>query len=217
MEKGKNNLVSPSKVSSEFSNEKVKTSKSFSNFETKKNPRENQKKRFSLSSQFDRVILETKRTTKVTAGGRRFSFASPGLIKDKNKKLVTFAYAKGKEVPATFQKMLKRAQRTFTCFSKEKPTAKVFPFSSRTVPHDIEVSYKNILLRLFPAPPGSGIRAGGALRALFKMIGIKDISAKIIGSGSNLNVTQAAFLALSKINWDKNKKLSEEKSSEVRE
>jgi small subunit ribosomal protein S5 len=200
MEKEKTNFAPSSEPSAKPSSEQVGTPKNFSSFETKRKPRENQKKRFSLTSQFDRVVLETKRTTKVTAGGRRFSFASPGLIKDKNKKMVTFAYTKGKEVPVVFQKMLKRAQRTFAHFSKEKPTLKVFPFSPRTVPHDIEVSYKNVLLRLFPAPPGSGIRAGGALRKLFKMIGFRDVSAKIIGSGSNLNVTRAAFLALSKIN-----------------
>ncbi|MCE8163490.1 MAG: 30S ribosomal protein S5 [Candidatus Moeniiplasma glomeromycotorum] len=153
--------------------------------------------------QLERVILETKRITKVTAGGRRFSFASPGLIKDKNKKLVTFAYTKGKEVPTTFQKMFKKAQKSFAHFSGKTPTWQVFPSSLSTIPHDIQFNYKTITILIKPAPPGSGVRAGGVLRKLFKTIGIKDVSAKIIGSGSNLNVTRAAFLALSKINWNK--------------
>src|SRR5947209_18339725 len=109
MEKEKINLTpSAFESSNKKPSEPERTSKKFSSF-TKRNS--------SPFLQLERVILETKRITKVTAGGRRFSFASPGLIKDKNKKLVTFAYTKGKEVPTAFQKMFKRAQRTFTHFS----------------------------------------------------------------------------------------------------
>jgi small subunit ribosomal protein S5 len=205
MEKEEKNNLPSSSLESDSSQtlEQTETSKKLSDFETKKKFFENRKKKPRFSTSLEKVILETKRTTKVTAGGRRFSFASPGLIKDKDKELVTFAYTKGKEAFTTFQKLLKRAQRTFAHFSKKNPTSKVFVSSPRTIPYDIEVSHKNVLLRLFPAPPGSGIRAGGALRKLFKMIGFKDISAKIIGRGSSLNVISADFLALSKINWDK--------------
>src|SRR5215813_13955643 len=82
--------------------------KKISGAETGKRTSENWRKKPSFFAQFDREILETKRTTEVTAGGRRFRFASAGLVKDKTKNLVTFAYTKGKEVPATFQKMLRK-------------------------------------------------------------------------------------------------------------
>ena len=214
----KNNLSPSSEPNTNQTNKQFETPKNFSNFRTEKKFSENRKRKFSPSAKLERIILETKRVTKVTAGGRRFSFASPGLVKDKDKKLVTFAYTKGKEAATTFRKLFQKAQRSFARFSKTKPTPTIFPFSPRTIPRDIEISYKNILLRLFPAPPGSGIKAGGALRKLFKMIGFKDISAKIIGSGSNLNVTRAAFLALSKINWGENKETnSNEENLEIRE
>src|SRR5688500_18214085 len=119
MEKPKINLTPSSfEPGSKKTGEAEKTPRRFSSFS------ENKRKSLPFS-QFERVILGTKRITKGTAGGRRFSFASPGLIKDKNKKLVTFAYTKGKEVPTAFQKMLKRAQRIFTNFSQNVPTPHV--------------------------------------------------------------------------------------------
>src|SRR5947209_18080242 len=111
MQKEKNSLSSSfSKPTGELPEVKV-VRKEFSTFETRKRNWEERKKPFSPFAQLERVVLRTKRVTKVTAGGRRFSFASAGLVKDENKKLVTFAYTKGKEVPNTFQKMLKKAKR----------------------------------------------------------------------------------------------------------
>src|SRR5271170_6832392 len=123
-----NPTPSPFESGSKKSSEPERAPRKFSSFSENK-------RKSSPFFQLERVILETKRVTKVTAGGRRFSFASPGLIKDKNKKLVTFAYTKGKEVPTAFQKMFKRAQRTFTHFSGKTPTRQVFPSSLSTIPH----------------------------------------------------------------------------------
>ncbi|KLL02220.1 MAG: 30S ribosomal protein S5 [Mycoplasmataceae bacterium RC_NB112A] len=213
MEKEKSNFAPLSENRISPSSEKTETPRKFGSFENRRTARESQKRTSSPFSQFERIILETKRTSKTTAGGRRFSFASLGLVKDKNKGLVSFSYSKGKEVSTAFQKMLKKAHRNFAHFSKKIPTSQVFIPASSTIPHNIEISYKTITLLIKPAPSGTGIRAGGVLRKIFKMIGFKDISAKIIGSGNNLNITRAAFLALSKINWNKNKKslISEEK------
>ena len=138
MEKEKNNLT-PSSFTpgNKPTGEPGRSPRKFSSFS---------KRTSSPFLQLERVILETKRITKVTAGGRRFSFASPGLIKDKNKKLVTFAYTKGKEVPTAFQKMFKKAQRTFAHFSGKTPTRQVFPSSLSTIPHDIQFSYKTIII-----------------------------------------------------------------------
>src|SRR5436305_13108204 len=111
MEKEKTLNPTSSLPTDKSTNEPERTPKRFNGSFTNK-------KKFSPFPQIERVVLGTKRVTKVTAGGRRFGFASSGLVKDKNKKLVTFVYTKGKEVPMTFQKMFKRDQRTFEHFSQ---------------------------------------------------------------------------------------------------
>ena len=132
---------------------------------------------------------------KVTKGGRRFSFTCLVLIKDEEKNAVAFAHAGGKEVVVAFRKALRQGQRKLITY---------FPTPVRTIPRDIIIKYKATKLFLKPTPPGSGIKASGALSRLFKFLEIKDISAKIIGSRRNkLNVIHAAFLALDKLTGKK--------------
>ncbi|MEG7978615.1 MAG: hypothetical protein NY202_01510 [Mollicutes bacterium UO1] len=139
--------------------------------------------------------LATKRVVKVTKGGRRFSFTSLVLIKDEEKNAVAFAHSGGKEVIVAFRKSFHKGQKKLINY---------FPSPVRTIPQDIVVSYKATKLFLKPTPPGSGIKASGALSILFKYLGIKDMSAKIIGSRRNkLNVIRAAFLALDKLTGKK--------------
>lgn len=139
--------------------------------------------------------LETKRVVKATKGGRRFSFTSLVLIKDEEKNAVAFANSGGKEVIVAFRKSFNKAQKKLITY---------FPSPARTIPRDIVVSYKATKIFLKPTPPGSGIKASGALSRLFKFLGIKDVSAKIIGSRRNkLNVIRAAFLALDKLTGKK--------------
>ena len=139
--------------------------------------------------------LETKRVVKVTKGGRRFSFTSLVLVKDENKKAVAFAHAGGKEVIIAIRKASREAQKKLTTYFSSPP---------RSIPRDILVSYKATKIFLKPAPPGSGIKAGGVLNKLFKFLEIKDVSSKIIGSRQNkLNVIRAAFMALDKLTGKK--------------
>jgi small subunit ribosomal protein S5 len=136
-------------------------------------------------------ILANKRVVKVTKGGRRFSFTSLVLVKDEEKNSVAFAHSGGKEVMVAFRKSLRKAQ---------KKSITYFPPSTRTIPRDIVVKYKATKLFLKPTPPGSGIKASETLSKLFKFLGIKDVTAKIIGSRRNkLNVVHAAFLALDEL------------------
>ena len=139
--------------------------------------------------------LDTKRVSAGSKGGRRFSFTSLVLIKDEEKNSIAFAKAAGKESAVSFHKAIRGAQ---------KKLIKYFPDSPRTIPHDILVKYKATKIFLKPAPPGSGVKAGGVLHELFSFLQIKDISAKIIGSRrSKLNVIRAAFMALDELTGKK--------------
>jgi small subunit ribosomal protein S5 len=141
--------------------------------------------------------LETKKVVKVTKGGRKFSFTTLILAAkvDKEEKAIAFAYEGGKEAIVSFRKSLQKAQKKLITY---------FPSQPRTISRDILINYKSTKIFLKPTPPGSGIRAGGILNKLFKFLGIKDISAKIIGSRRNkLNVVRAAFMALDKLTGKK--------------
>ncbi|MDR1670485.1 MAG: hypothetical protein LBR43_02030 [Spiroplasmataceae bacterium] len=140
-------------------------------------------------------ILTNKRVVKVTKGGRRFSFTSLVLVKDEEKNAVAFAHSGGKEVMTAFRKSLRKAQKKAIAY---------FPANTRTIPRDVTVKYKATKIFLKPTPPGSGIKASETLSKLFKYLGIKDVSAKIIGSRRNkLNVVRAAFLALDQLTGKK--------------
>lgn len=142
--------------------------------------------------------LEIKRVVKATKGGRRFSFTSLILAKDETKKSVAFAYTGGKEVILAIRKASRKAQKNLVSYFNPPP---------RTIHRDVEINYKGITLKLFPAPSGTGVKAGGTLSKLFKFLEIKDISAKIIASHharkNKPNVVRAAFLALDKLSNQK--------------
>jgi small subunit ribosomal protein S5 len=164
------------------------------------NERRKEKRDFRKSSHFHikSETLETKRVVKVTKGGRRFSFTSLVLVKDEEKKSVAFACAGGKEVVLAFRKSLRKAQKKLITY---------FSTPVRTIPRDEEVKYKSVTIKLWPAPPGTGVKAGSVLNKLFKFLEIKDVSAKIIASRrarkNKLNVIRAAFLALDKLTGKK--------------
>src|SRR5205085_4456411 len=133
------------------------------------------KKKYSKSSHLKSEVLETKRVVKVTKGGRRFSFTNLSLLKDEEQKKIAFSYQGGKEMISSFRKAYHEGQKKLISY---------FPNPRRTIPHEILVSYKATKIIFKPAPPGSGIKAGGVLNKLFKYLEIKDVSAKIIGSSN---------------------------------
>ena len=139
--------------------------------------------------------IEMRRVTNMTKGGRRFSFGSSVLIKNEEKKSLAAAYCKGKEPVTAFKKSLLKAQKNLISYYLEVP---------RTIPYDLVVKFKATKIVLKPAPEGTGIKAGGVLNKFFKFLGIKDVSAKIIGSKKNkMNVIKAAFLAMEKFTGKK--------------
>lgn len=129
------------------------------------------------------------RVTKVVKGGRRFGFASLVIAGDK-KGRVGFGTGKAKEVTESKQKATQDAKRSLV---------KIPLRSGRTIHHEVKGRYGAGKVILRSAPPGTGIIAGGAMRAIFEMLGIQDIVAKSVGTSNPHNMVRATFDALSKL------------------
>lgn len=122
------------------------------------------------------------RTAATVKGGRRFSFGALVVIGDRRGK-VGYGYAKSTEVPTAIEKAQKQARRTLT----------QVPMAGTTIPHEIEGRACASTVRLMPASPGTGVVAGGTVRAVLEIAGITDCLTKCTGSTSKLNTVKAVL------------------------
>ena len=136
--------------------------------------------------EFEEVIVDIGRVTKVVKGGRRFRFTALVVVGNRNG-LVGFGYGKAKEVPDAMRKAIDDAFKNII-HVKIKGT---------TIPHDIEVKYNASRMLLRPASEGTGVIAGGSARPIIELAGIKDILTKSLGSNNSANVVRATIKALS--------------------
>ena len=136
--------------------------------------------------EFEEVIVDIGRVTKVVKGGRRFRFTSLVVVGNRNG-LVGFGYGKAKEVPDAMRKAIDDAFKNII-HVKIKGT---------TIPHDVEVKYNASRMLLRPASEGTGVIAGGSARPIIELAGIKDILTKSLGSNNSANVVRATIKALS--------------------
>ena len=130
-------------------------------------------------------LVKVMRTAKVVKGGRQFSFTAVVVVGDGNGK-VGYGLGKAKEVPQAITKAVEAAKRSMTHFKMH----------GKTLQHPILSSYGATKIFMRPAAPGTGIIAGGAMRPVFKVMGLEDVLAKIIGSGNPLNVVAATIKGL---------------------
>lgn len=156
-------------------------------------------------SEYKEVLVSVKRVAKVVKGGRRFGF-SVVVVAGNGKGQVGYGLGKAKEVMEARSKASQAAK---------KAMIKVYLKENRTIHHDISgrSGAGKVLLRT--APAGTGIIAGGSMRAVFEMLGIHDVVAKSLGSSNVHNMVGATFDALTKLSSPKqiaerrNKKVSE--------
>ena len=152
----------------------------------------------STDIEFKDRLVAVNRVTKVTKGGRTFSFSAIVVVGNENG-IVGYGLGKAKEVSAAIAKGIDDAKKNLI---------KV-PVLNGTIPHSQEGKYSGSLVFMKPAAPGTGVIAGGAMRAVLESVGVKNVLAKSKGSSNPHSVVKATFKALAQLrdpynagNWE---------------
>lgn len=135
--------------------------------------------------EFDQKLLDLARVTRVVKGGRRFRFRATLVIGNRKGK-VGVGVAKGADVSVAIEKAYNDAKKNMVEVKMD----------GNTIPHDVRIKLGSARIMLKPASEGRGIIAGGAVRAVIDLAGIKDIVSKSLGTSNKLNVARATIKAL---------------------
>jgi len=135
--------------------------------------------------EFDEEVIQIDRVTRVVKGGRRLRFRATVVIGDR-KGRIGIGIGKSTEVAGAIQKGI----------AKAKVSLIRVPIFRNTIPHDIKVKFKASRILMIPASEGTGIIAGGAVRKVVELAGIKNILSKSFGTNNKVSNTQAAYKAL---------------------
>lgn len=144
------------------------------------------KRRKPRPNQFEEEIISISRVTKVTKGGRHFRFSATVAVGDKNGH-VGLGTGKANEVPDAIKKAVQQAT---------KNVVRVSIVDSRTIPHEAMGIQGASKILLKPAAKGTGVKAGGPVRAVLELAGVKDILSKSLGSSTKINKAYATLNAL---------------------
>ena len=138
---------------------------------------------------YNERVVTINRVTKVVKGGRHFSFSALVVTGD-GKGQVGIGTGKASEVPESISKASRVAKKSLKTYNLEK---------NRTIPHQVTGSFGASKVILKPAAPGTGLIAGGPVRAVLECVGVKDILSKRIGTRNPHNVVKATLQGLSQL------------------
>jgi small subunit ribosomal protein S5 len=138
--------------------------------------------------EFVEKLVKLNRTAKVVKGGRRFSFSALSVVGDRKGK-VGYGFGKANDVSEAIRKSIEKAKRNLV----------QLPIKNGTIPHEIQGMFKSSVVLLKPACSGTGIIAGGPVRAIMEAGGITDVLSKSIGASSQYNVVKATFACISRM------------------
>ena len=133
-------------------------------------------------------LVSIQRVTKVTKGGRHFRFAAIVVVGDENG-VVGYGLGKANEVTAAIQKGIEDAKKNLV----------KIPIINKTIPHEQESSFGGAKVFMKPAAPGTGVKAGGAMRTVFDSVGVQNVLAKSKGSSNPHNLVKATVAALTEM------------------
>ena len=169
----------------------IKETKRVNKTDRKDNKKSGNKKPFKKApvKTLDEIVLETKAVVKVTKGGRQRRFQAVVLVGDK-KGLVGLGTGKANEV----SEAVKKARQEAT-----KNVVKIAIVDGRTIPHEVTCKQGATTVVIKPASAGTGLVAGGAVRIVLDIAGVKDIMSKSLGSRKKINVARATISALQSV------------------
>lgn len=139
-------------------------------------------------SEYEEEVLQIDRVTRVVKGGRRLRFRATVVIGNKNGK-VGIGIGKSLEVVGAIQKAIHQAKKNIF----------IVPMRNGTFPHEVKIKYKSARILIMPAAPGTGIIAGGAVRKIAELAGIKNMLSKIFGCNNKITNAKATILALQQL------------------
>lgn len=140
------------------------------------------------AKEFEEEVIQIDRVTRVVKGGRKLRFRATVVIGNRKRK-VGIGVGKSHEVTGAIQKAIAKAKKDLI----------EIPINGSTIPHDIKIKYKASKILLIPAGPGTGIIAGGPIRKVLELAGIKDVLSKSYGTTNKVNNTKGAFEALKRL------------------